>query len=100
MARKIRIQYPCAIYHVMNRGDHSEDIFKDDEDRKHFLSALGEACQQTHWQVHAFCLMRNHFHLVIETPRVNLMEGMKWLLEVYTTAGFGGAGVWAGKSFP
>src|SRR5213593_1900290 len=72
------------MYHVMNRGDQREDIFKDDEDRKLFLATLGEACQKTDWQVHAYCLMRNHFHLLIETPQPNLVFGMKWLLGVYT----------------
>ncbi len=84
MPRKLRIQYPGAIYHVMNRGDRREDIFQDDEDRKRFLTTLGEACQKTEWQVQAYCLMRNHFHLVIETPQPNLVAGMKWLLGVYT----------------
>src|SRR5437016_4325067 len=84
VARKLRIQYPGAMYHVMNRGDQRENIFKDDGDRKRFLSTLGEACQKTEWQVHAYCLMRNHFHLVIETPQPNLVAGMKWLLGVYT----------------
>ena len=46
--------------------------------------ALGEACAKTGWQIHAYCLMRNHFHLVIETPSANLVAGMKWLLGVYT----------------
>jgi len=68
----------------MNRGDRREDIFQDDEDRKRFLTTLGEACQKTEWQVQAYCLMRNHFHLVIETPQPNLVAGMKWLLGVYT----------------
>jgi len=85
MPRKLRIEYPGAVYHVMNRGDRREDIFRDDEDRLRFLSTLGEACQKTRWQVHAWCLMRNHFHLVIETPEANLVAGMKWLLGVYTT---------------
>ncbi len=84
MPRKLRIQYPGAIYHVLNRGDQREDIFKDDQDRKRFLSTLGEACVKTEWQVHAYCLMRNHFHLVIETPQGNLVAGMKWLSGVYT----------------
>lgn len=84
MPRKLRIQYPGAMYHVMNRGDRQEDIFQDDDDRKRFLSTVGEACQKTEWQVHAYCLMRNHFHLVIETPQANLVAGMKWLLGVYT----------------
>jgi putative transposase len=82
--RKLRIEYPGAIYHIVNRGDRREDIFKDDLDRQQFLSTLAEACQKTEWQVHAFCLMRNHFHLVIETPQANLVAGMKWLLGVYT----------------
>src|SRR3989440_8178667 len=84
MPRKLRIEYPGAIYHLMNRGDRREDIFKDDFDRSRFLSTLGEACKKTEWQVHAYCLMRNHFHLVIETPQANLIAGMKWLLGVYT----------------
>jgi len=84
MPRKLRLEYPGAIYHVMNRGDRREDIFRDHHDRERFLATLGEACSKTGWQVHAYCLMRNHFHLVIETPRPNLVSGMKWLLGVYT----------------
>ena len=84
MARKVRVQYPGAIYHVMNRGDHRESIFCDDDDRRVFLSTLEEACQKTAWQIHSVCLMSNHFHLVIETPKANLVEGMKWFLGVYT----------------
>jgi REP element-mobilizing transposase RayT len=68
----------------MNRGDRREPIFRDDEDRARFLSTLGEACGKTGWQVHALCLMPNHFHLVMETPRGNLVAGMKWLLGTYT----------------
>jgi REP element-mobilizing transposase RayT len=84
MPRKLRMEYPGAIYHIVNRGDRREDIFKDDLDRRQFISTLDEACQKTEWQVHAWCLMRNHFHLVIETPQANLVAGMKWLLGVYT----------------
>ena len=68
MSRKLRIEYPGAMYHVMNRGDQREDIFRDDDDRQKFLFTLGEACAKTEWQVHAYCLMRNHFHLVLESP--------------------------------
>jgi len=85
MARKLRIQYPGAMYHVMNRGDRREAIFADDEDRQRLLETLTEACGKTGWQVHAYCLMRNHFHLVIETPQPNLVAGMKWLLGTYTS---------------
>src|SRR5260221_2929024 len=63
MARKLRVQYPGAIYHVMNRGDRREDIFRSRKDRELFLKSLGEACAKTDWQVHAFCLMSNHPHL-------------------------------------
>ena len=59
-------------------------MFKDDEDRHGFVRALGEACEKTGWQVHAYCLMTNHFHLVLETPQANLVAGMKWLLGTYS----------------
>jgi REP element-mobilizing transposase RayT len=85
MARKLRVQYPGAIYHVMNRGDRREPIFKDDQDRRLFLTTLAEACEKTGWQVHSLCLMGNHFHLVVETPRANLVAGMAWLLGTYTS---------------
>ena len=84
MARKLRIEYDGALYHVMNRGDHHEPIFWEDGDRELFLETLGQACAKTNWQVHAYCLMGNHFHLVIETPGANLVSGMKWLLGTYT----------------
>ena len=85
MARKLRVEYPGAIYHVMNRGDRREPIFKDEEDRKRFVETLGEACAKTDWQVHAYVLMPNHFHLVVETPQPNLVAGMKWFLGTYTS---------------
>ena len=81
---KLRVEYPGAIYHVMNRGDRREPIFRDDDDRRRFLGTLGEACAKTGWQVHALCLMSNHFHLVVETPKANLVAGMKWFLGTYT----------------
>ncbi len=84
MARKPRVEYPGAIYHVMNRGDRREAIFRDDADRKRFLTTLGEVCVKTGWQAHALCLMPNHFHLVVETPQPNLVAGMKWFLGTYT----------------
>ena len=84
MARKLRVEYPGAIYHVMNRGDHREPIFQDDDDRREFLRTLAESCVKTTWAVHVYCLMGNHFHLVIETPQGNLVSGMKWFLGNYT----------------
>lgn len=68
----------------MSRGDRREDIFRDDVDRESFLQTLADACAKTGWQVHAFCLMPNHFHLVVETPQPNLVAGMKWFLGTYT----------------
>ena len=84
MPRQPRIDYEGAIYHVMSRGDRREDIVRGDVDRQSFLKTLAETCTRTDWQVHAFCLMRNHFHLVVETPKANLVTGMKWLLGTYT----------------
>ena len=84
MPKPLRLEYSGAIYHVLNRGDRREDIFRDEEDREKFLAALSEACTKTEWEVQAYCLMRNHFHLVVETPQPNLVAGMKWLLGVYT----------------
>ena len=69
----------------MNRGDRRESIFADDADRQRFLETLGEACAKTSWQVHAYCLMPNHFHLVVETPQANLVAGMKWFLGTYSS---------------
>lgn len=84
MPRKLRIEYEGAVYHVMNRGDRREAIFLTDADRELFLETLEQACEKTGWQVHAYCLMGNHFHLVVETPRANLVSGMKWFLGTYT----------------
>ena len=76
MARKARVEFEAAVYHVLDRGDRREAIFKDDTDRLRFLETLGEACARTGWHVHAFVLMSNHYHLMIETPQANLVAGM------------------------
>jgi putative transposase len=68
----------------MSRGDRREDILHDDHDRRTFVETLAQTCVKTGWQVHAWCLMRNHFHLVIETPQPNLVAGMQWFLGTYT----------------
>ena len=81
MARRVRVDYAGAIDHVMNRGDHQEAIVGDDQDRHlRFVQTLGEVCGTAQWEVHAYCLMENHFHLVVETPLANLVSGMKWFL--------------------
>jgi REP element-mobilizing transposase RayT len=84
MSRNIRIEYPGAFYHVMNHGDGRQVIFENDEDRLGFLETLAEVCQKTRWQIHAYCLMDKYFHLVIETPKANLVMGMKSLLGIHT----------------
>ena len=67
----------------MNRGDRREPIFRDHADRQRFVETLAEMCAKTGRQVHAFCLLPNHFHLVVETPQPNLVAGMKWFLGTY-----------------
>lgn len=94
MPRPLRIEYEGACYHVISRGDRREDIFRDDQDRESFLKALGDACHKTGWQIHAYCLMTNHFHIVVETPQPNLSLGMKWLLGTYTQRFNRRHGVW------
>ena len=84
MARKPRVEYEGAIYHVMSRGDRREAIFRDDTDRKQFLRSLGEVCGRTGWRVHAYVLMSNHYHLLLETPQGNLVKGMHWFQSSYT----------------
>lgn len=84
MARPIRIEFPGALYHVMARGNQRQVIYGDENDFLRFLETLAEACQKTGWRVHAFVLMSNHYHLLLETPEPNLVVGMKWLQGAYT----------------
>jgi REP element-mobilizing transposase RayT len=86
MARPLRIEYPGALYHVTARGNHRQDIFVDDEDRERFLSILNHSVRRHNWLCHAYCLMDNHYHLVIETPDGNLSRGMRQVGGVYTQA--------------
>lgn len=84
MARPLRIEYPGAAYHVMARGNQGQTIFQDDQDRQRFLETLQESCEKTGWRIHAYVLMANHYHLLVETPEGNLVAGMKWLQGTYT----------------
>jgi REP element-mobilizing transposase RayT len=84
MARKIRIEYAGAVYHVMARGNQGRDIYADDQDRKLWLEALAEGCEKTGRRIHAWVMMGNHYHLLLETPEANLVAGMKWLQGTYT----------------
>jgi putative transposase len=67
----------------MSRGDHRENIVRGNSDRALWVTTLGEACVKCDWQMHAYSLLTNHFHLVLETPLGNLVEGMKWFLGTY-----------------
>ncbi|QBQ54057.1 transposase [Nitrosococcus wardiae] len=84
MARPLRIEFSGALYHVTSRGDRKEDIYQDDADRKIYLGVLGEVCERFNWVLHAYCLMDNHYHLLVETPDGNLAKGMRHLNGVYT----------------
>jgi len=84
MARPLRIQYRGALYHVTSRGNSGQRIFKDDRDREGFLATLRRVTERYRWRCHAYCLMPNHYHLVIETPEGNLAQGMRQLNGVYT----------------
>ena len=84
MARKAWIEFAGAVYHVISRGDRGEAIYQDDEDQRLFLQFLGEVCERTGWLIHAFVVMTNHYHILLETPQANLVVGMKWLQGTYT----------------
>lgn len=84
MARPLRIEFPGALYHVTSRGDRQEPIYEDDDDRQMFLSILGEVVKEWNWLCYAYCLMSNHYHLLMETPDGNLSKGMRQLNGVYT----------------
>ena len=84
MARPLRLEFPGAVYHVTSRGNRKGSIYQDDRDRREFLVLLGDVCDRNNWCVHAYCLMTNHYHLVIETPEANLSKGMQQLNGMYT----------------
>ena len=79
MARKLRLEYAGATYHVINRGNYRQSVFEAKGAAEAFERCLGEACERFAWVLHAYVIMRNHFHLAVETPEPNLSAGMKWL---------------------
>ncbi len=80
MARPLRFEYPGALYHVTSRGgDRQEPIFEDDQDRTALLNILSDVVSRFRWRCHAYCMMGNHYHLMIETPEGNLTKGMRQL---------------------
>jgi REP-associated tyrosine transposase len=86
MARPLRIEYDGALYHLTSRGNDRKAIFRDNSDRELFLNTLARVTERYHWICHGYCLMNNHYHLVIETPDGNLSKGMRQLNGVYTQA--------------
>ena len=84
MARPLRIEYPGAVYHITSRGNAKERIYLDDEDYARFLDCLCLVVKRFNWILHAYCLMSNHYHLLIETPDGNLSRGMRQLNGIYT----------------
>lgn len=84
MARPLRIEFPGAVYHITSRGNAKQDIFLNDRDRTGFLKILHTVVERFNWVVHCYCLMNNHYHLVVETPDANLSRGMRQLNGVYT----------------
>ena len=86
MARPLRIEYAGAFYHITTRGNAKKNIFKDQEDQKIFLNILAQVNRRYRWRCHAYCLMNNHYHLVVETEEATLSKGMRHLNGVYTQA--------------
>ena len=84
MSRPLRLEFSGALYHVTSRGNEKKPIYSENTDFEMFLSLLAEVCQRFNWVIHSYCLMTNHYHLVIETPDGNLSRGMRHLNGVYT----------------
>lgn len=85
MPRRLRLQFEGALYHVINRGNYRQDVFGTVGAAQAFETALAETCERYHWHVHAYVVMRNHFHLALGTPQPNLVEGMHWLQGTFAT---------------
>jgi REP element-mobilizing transposase RayT len=84
MARPLRLEFPGALYHLTGRGNARQKVFFTDADRELFLSTLAGVVTRYHWTCHAYCLMANHYHLLVETPKANLSIGMRQLNGIYT----------------
>jgi putative transposase len=85
MPRKQRIQFPGAVYHVISRGNYRKEIFLSENTGKAFERALFETVERCGWKLHAYVIMSNHYHLAVETPEPNLVDGMKWLQGTFAT---------------
>ena len=84
MARPLRLQFPGAVYHLTSRGNARQKVFFTDADRELFLNTLTRVVRRYDWVCHAYCLMANHYHLLVETPKANLSIGMRQLNGIYT----------------
>jgi REP element-mobilizing transposase RayT len=83
VSRPLRLEYPGAIWHVTSRGNERRDIYRDDDDRRRFVNLLARVVIERRWILHAWVIMSNHYHLLIETPEVGLSRGLKWLNQKY-----------------
>lgn len=86
MSRPLRLEFAGALYHITARGNERKAIYADEADFEVFLEILDSVCLQHNWVIHAYCLMDNHYHLLLETPDGNLSEGMRQLNGVFTQA--------------
>ncbi|WP_038172819.1 REP-associated tyrosine transposase [Vibrio pacinii] len=84
MSRPLRIEYAGALYHVTSRGNARQPIYLDEQDFALFIEVLDQVCERFNWVIHSYCLMTNHYHLLVETPDGNLSKGMRQLNGVYT----------------
>ncbi len=84
MSRPLRLEFPGGLYHVTSRGDRREAIYLNDDDRYKWLELFSQVCKRFNWRCHAYCLMSNHYHVVVETVEGNLSKGMRQLNGVYT----------------
>jgi REP element-mobilizing transposase RayT len=85
MPRKQRIEYPGAVYHIISRGNYRKDLFVHDKTGEAFERTIFEVAERCGWKLYAYVIMSNHYHLAIETPEPNLVEGMKWLQSTFAT---------------
>lgn len=84
MARPLRLEYPGAVYHITARGNERKKIYREEKDYDLFQAVLAEVVEDTNWLLHSYCLMPNHYHLLLETPEPNLSKGMRQLNGIYT----------------
>lgn len=84
MSRPLRLEFAGALYHVTSRGNERKAIYQNEADHQAFLELMAQVCERFNWVVHAYCLMTNHYHLLLETPDANLSDGMRQLNGVYT----------------